>query len=114
MATVVERIRLEKRRNVLLSNLRGLGNLMRGSLCVAMVRCGSPRCACAQSEKHRKLHLTVNLKGRTRTAYVGEPRAAQVQALLDEYDRARAIIDELTAVNLELLRPTVAGKAKKS
>lgn len=86
--------------------MRGLGNLMRGTLYTAHVRCGAPRCECAHGEKHAKLHLSVNFKGRTRGLYVGEKRADAVAALLEEYQRAWRIIEGLTEVNLELLRPT--------
>lgn len=111
MTTDLERIRLEKRRGALLRQLRGLGNLMRGSLVTARVKCGSPTCECSQGRKHEKLHLSVNLKRRTRTAYVGERRAEEVGALLDEYRRAWRIIEELTEVNLDLLRPPRNCKA---
>lgn len=96
---------LLERRDAALRELRTLGNLMRGSLVLAGVRCGAPRCECAKGVKHLKKHLKVTLKGHTRTAYVGEQRAPEVQQLLSEYLRARALIEELTAVNLELLRP---------
>jgi hypothetical protein len=113
MPTELERIRLEKQRVVLLGQLRGLGNLMRGSVVTARVKCGNPRCECAEGLKHAKVHLSVNLNGRTRVAYVGEKRAEEVEALLAEYRRAWRLIEELTKVNLELLRPTRNRKAGK-
>jgi hypothetical protein len=113
MPTTIERIRLEKRRKEALEALHALGNLMRGSLIAAKVKCGNPNCECAHGKKHEKVHLSVNLKGRTRTAYVGENRAPEVDALLSEYRRAWRIIEELTEVNLELLRPTRNRKAGK-
>jgi hypothetical protein len=105
--------RLEKRRDALVERLRGLGNLMRGTVYTTYVRCGAPKCECATGEKHAKLHLSVNLKGRTRTAYVGERRAQQVEALIAEYHRAWRIIEELTEVNLELLRTSRRRRAGK-
>ena len=113
MPTELERIRLEKRRDVLLEQVRGLGNMMRGSLYTAQVRCGAPKCECAKGEKHKKVHLSVNFKGRTRGAYVGESRAEEVDALIAEYRRAWRLIEELTEINLELLRPTRNRKSGK-
>ena len=113
MPTELERIRLSKRRDKALHELQNLGNLMRGSLVTTGVRCGAPNCECAKGHKHQKVHLSVNLKGRTRTAYVGEKRADQVQELLDEYRRAWRLIEELTEINLELLRPTKSRKAAR-
>ncbi len=106
MTTEIERVRLKKRRANLLRELRNLGNLMRGTLYTTHVRCGSPRCECAHGKKHAKLHFSVNMKGRTRSMYVGEKRAEEVGALLSEYQRAWRVIEDLTEVNLELLRST--------
>ena len=109
MLTDRERGKLEQRRDALLAELRGLGNLMRGTVVEVGVKCGRPGCACAQGEKHRKVHLSLNLGGHTRGCYLGEERAAAVVPLLAEYERAWRLINALTAVNLELLRGTHPG-----
>ena len=66
MLTERDRIRLERQRDALLQELREVGNLMRGTIVEVGVKCGRPGCACEQGEKHRKIHLSVNLRGRTR------------------------------------------------
>jgi len=109
MLTDRERHRLEQRRDALLVQLRGLGNLMRGTVVEVGVKCGRPGCACAQGERHRKLHLSLNLGGRTRGCYLGEERAAAVAPLIAEYERAWRLINALTTVNLDLLRGTHPG-----
>ncbi len=113
MLTDRERKRLERRRDALIAELGGLGNLMRGTVVETEVRCGRPGCACEQGEKHRKVHLSVNLQGRTRGCYLGREREAVVAPLLAEYERAWRLINDLTAVNLELLRGAgpVTGRA---
>lgn len=114
MDSNLARVRLEKRRDTLLEHLRSVGNLMRGSIYTTYVRCGAAGCECVTGEKHGKLHLSVNMKGRTRTAYVGERRAEEVGALIAEYHRAWSLIEELTEVNLELLRPSRGRKGAKA
>jgi len=109
MLTDRERHRLEQLRDALLVQLRGLGNLMRGTVVEVGVKCGRLGCGCAQGEKHRKVHLSLNLGGRTRGCYLGEERAAAVAPLLAEYARAWRLINELTTVNLDLLRGTHPG-----
>ena len=104
MLTDRERHRLEQQRDALLAELRGLGNLMRGTVVEVGVKCGRPGCVCGQGEKHRKVHLSLNLGGRTRGCYLGEARAAAVAPLIAEYERAWRLINELTAVNPALLR----------
>jgi hypothetical protein len=109
MLTDQERHRLERQRDALLQELRGVGNLMRGTIVKVGVKCGRPGCACDQGAKHRKVHLSVNLQGRTRGCYLGRAREAAVAPLLAEYERAWRLINELTAVNLALLRGTHPG-----
>ena len=100
---ILQRIELEKRRDALLEQLRGIGNLMRGTLVPTKVRCGRKGCVCETGEKHVKIHLSLNLHGRTRGCYVGG-REAGVASLIREYQRARNLIEQLTEVNLELIR----------
>ncbi len=109
MLTANERRKLEQQRDALLAELRGLGNLMRGTIGEVGVTCGRPGCACTQGVKHRKVHLSVNLHGRTRSCYLGREREAVVAPLLAEYARAWRLINDLTAVNLALLRGTHPG-----
>ena len=104
-----ERRRLEQQRDALIAQVRGVGNLMRGTVIQVGVKCGRPGCECEGGEKHQKVHLSVNLGGRTQGCYLGQARAALVVPLIAEYQRAWRVINELTAVNLELLRGTHPG-----
>jgi len=113
MMTSPDRRKLEQQRDALLAELRGLGNLMRGTIGTVGVKCGRPGCACAQGVRHRKVHLSVNLHGRTRSAYLGREREALVAPLIAEYARAWRLITDLTAVNLALLRGTHPGGAPR-
>ncbi len=110
---ILKRIQLEKRRDDLIAELRSLGNLMRGSLVATRVKCGRKGCVCESGDKHIKVHLSVNLRGRTRGCYVGPVREPAVAALLAEYERAWRIIDDLTEVNLELLRGEHPGGRRR-
>lgn len=113
MLTPSDRRRLERHRDALLAQLRGLGNLMRGTVVQLGVKCGRPGCACAQGAKHVKRHLSVNLAGRTQSCYLGAEREAVVAPLLAEYQRAWRLINELTAVNLALLRGAHPGGPRR-
>jgi hypothetical protein len=114
MTNALTRIRLEQQRDALVAELRDLGNLMRGTLVQARVKCGRKGCECEKGEKHEKVHLCLNFHGRTRNLYVGQGRKESVENLVREYQRARRIIDELTEVNLELLRGDHPGGQQRS
>ncbi len=114
MTAILNRIQLEQQRDVLIEQLRGLGNLMRGTLIQAHVKCGRKGCECEHGEKHEKVHLCLNFRGRTRNLYVGRGRKDAVASLVREYQRARQIIEKLTEVNLELLRGEHPGGQMRS
>ncbi len=109
MLTDRERKRLEQEREALVEQFRGLGNLMRGTVIQVGVTCGRAGCGCERGEKHRKVHLSVNLGGRTRGCYLGREREALVAPLIAEYQRAWRVINALTTVNLALVRGTHPG-----
>jgi len=109
MTTTPDRSRLERQRDALLEQVRGLGNLMRGTVVEVGVKCGRAGCECARGEKHRKLHLAVNWQGRSHGCYLGRERAEVVAPLIAEYERAWGLINALTAVNLALVRGTHPG-----
>ncbi len=114
MVTILDRIRLEKQRDALIEQLRGVGNLMRGSLVNTKVRCGRKGCVCETGEKHEKLHLSLKLHGRSKGCYVGRGREEAVAGLINEYQRAWHIIEQLTEINLELLRGDHPGGQKRN
>jgi len=104
----LHRIQLEKQRDALLEQLHGIGNLMGGTLVQTKVRCGRKGCVCESGERHVKVHLSLNLHGRTRGCYVGG-REEAVGNLIREYQRAWQVIERLTEVNLELIRGNHPG-----
>ena len=98
-------LHLEARRDALLAQLHAVPNLMRGSVYARLRKCGRAACPCATGgPKHPTRQLTVTLRGRTRTRYVRQGELEHVQTLIAAYHDVWAIVEELTAVNLALLR----------
>ncbi len=98
-------LHLEARRDAVLARLHALPNLMRGSVYDRLRKCGRAACPCATGgPKHPTRQLTVTLRGQTRTRYVRQAELEHVQALIAAYHALWAIVEELTAVNLALLR----------
>ncbi len=96
--------RLERKRERLLDELRNLPDLMRGKVYERSRQCGRASCTCASGgPRHAGLQLSVNLGGRTRSRYVRQGERAAVEAKLAAYRRLWELVDELTAVNLDLL-----------
>ena len=96
---------LEDRRDALLARLHLLPNFMRGTVYERPRKCGRRSCVCAKGgPKHLTRQLVVNLHGKTHARYVRTADMARVQTLLAGYEELWQIVNELTEVNLELLR----------
>ena len=97
-------LRLRRKRERLLDELRHLPDLMRGKVYERERKCGRAACTCASGgPRHPGLQLTVNLGGRTRTRYVRQGERAAVEAKVAGYRRLWELVEELTEVNLALL-----------
>jgi hypothetical protein len=97
-----------KRQRELLRYLRDLlvGNVMRGSVVETTRRCGKMNCRCARDEKkeHPQLLLSVSMGGQTRTAHIDRAHVDEVKCATSNYRRLTELLDQLTEVNIKLLR----------
>jgi len=97
--------RLVKRRQRLLAKLPPLDELVRGSLVERAVRCGKPSCRCADGKLHGAVYLSVTHRG-GRTEQISVPRqlVATVRHGIAVYQRCWEILEQVAAVNRDLLR----------
>ncbi|MCY4025514.1 MAG: hypothetical protein OXH75_04275 [Acidobacteria bacterium] len=97
---------LRRRRTVLLRQLPPLKAILRGSLIERFKRCGRPGCKCARGIGHGpKVYLSVSMpKARPVMVYVPQEDRSQVEQFVANYRRTRQLLDEIAAINLELLR----------
>jgi hypothetical protein len=97
---------LRKRRNVLVRQLPPLKSILRGSLIERYKRCGKPGCKCAEGRGHGpKYYLSVSFPGqRPQMDYVPQEEYSQAAEFVANYRRAREILEEICAINRELLR----------
>ena len=98
--------RLARRRRTLLERLAGLGPVLRASLLERYTQCGKAGCKCMQGEKHGPAYyLTVSYaKGKTRQVYVPKDLRPLVERWIQNYHHAMTTLEELSAINLELIR----------
>jgi hypothetical protein len=97
---------LRRRRRQLLRRLPALETLLRGSLIERYKRCGKPGCKCATGPGHGpKYYLSVSIPGsHPQMDYVPQADYPEVIKRLNNYHRVRDIIEEVCAINRELLR----------
>jgi hypothetical protein len=97
---------LRQQRESLLRELPPFDAVLRGSLIERYKRCGKPGCKCAQGPGHGpKYYLSVSRSNeRPSMAYVPQANYARAVEYIGNYRRIRHILDELCAINSELLR----------
>ena len=104
--------KLKRRRETLGKTLVGLGPLMRGSVVELATTCGNPNCRCTRGHKHKKLFYSMSRKGKTTLVYLGKSRAPLARQYSDNYKRLLEIVEEMTTINMQLLRGNGTGKTR--
>ena len=97
---------LRKRRQSLLRKLPPLDAVLRGSLIERYKRCGKPGCKCADGPGHGpKYYLSVSFPGeRPQMDYVPQENLEATRALVANFHEVRTTLEEVCAINRELLR----------
>ncbi len=81
-----------------------LGPVMRGSVVKIANKCGNPNCRCAQGQKHHQLYFSVSKKGKTKLIFLGKSKVQKARKYSDNYKTMVAIIEEMTDINMQLLK----------
>ena len=97
---------LRARRRRLAKGLPDLEGLLRGSLVEQGRRCGKAGCRCARGELHGPyLYLAVGRgPALSRMVYVASSLEEKVRSRIELTAAAEAALEEISAINLELLR----------
>ncbi len=97
---------LRRRRRKLARDLPPLDQVLRGSLTETYKRCGRPNCHCADGPGHgpKRYLVTSQPGGRPRREYVPNAAHERVADLIGNFRRLRAALNEICAINAELLR----------
>ena len=100
-------LRIKKRKRALEKRLGTLTPLMRGSVVELRTTCGQANCRCARGDKHKKIYFSMSTKGKTKLIYLGKERAAIATQYTANYKALADLVDELTIINMDLLRADV-------
>ena len=98
---------LRKRRHQLVRGLPPIEQIVRGSLMETYKRCGRPNCHCVDGPGHgpkRYLSTIARSGERPRLGYVPNAVYAQVAEFLANFRKLREMLNEVCAINAELLR----------
>ncbi len=96
---------IQKQKAELMAELASLGHLIRGSLISTGKKCGRKTCACTKGKLHPHSYLSVSSgTGRNRTVYIKPSDAETVRLGIAAYQRAWEILDQLGALNVQLIK----------
>jgi hypothetical protein len=97
---------LRKRRRQLVLGMPPIEEVMRGTMTTSFLRCGRPNCHCAAGPGHGPKHyLSISQPtGRPRRYYVRNADVERVKQSIGTLNKLRDILDQICAINTELLR----------
>lgn len=98
--------RLAAQRRKLRVQLERLGPVLRASLIERFTQCGRAGCKCMQGQKHGPAYyLAVSYaQGRTRQVYVPKHLRPLAEKWVRNYHQALTVLEQLSSINLELMR----------
>ena len=109
------RQQLEGRRLKLTAQIPDLAQVVRGSLFERSRRCGSATCHCATGEGHRTTYLSVSAAaGKSVQVTVPAELVPVVRTWTDNYKRLSDLVEEVSAVNRQLLRERLVEEDQPS
>ena len=94
----------ERRTRSRLAQLISQRGLLRGSLLLRRRVCGKPNCKCTRGQKHESLYLVISEGGRTRQLYVPRDWESRVRRWVEEYHRARQLMEEISRIYWDKVR----------
>ena len=104
-------------RRMLDSRLKQLvpaGPVLAASLAQVNKRCGQPSRSCHHGGPlHQAHHLTFREAGKTRTVYVPQELLDEVRSWVQEHQRLKAVIQEVSQLTLALIQGHVQDRRRR-
>lgn len=99
-------------RKALLKELSTLTHLIRGSSFKRYSTCSRENCDCHTGKRHGpRYYLVVNEEGRQRQKYLPAGQVPHVVDGIEQYHRLQEIVEEITQINLALIKEKAYGKS---
>ena len=97
-----------------LKQLVPTGPVLAASLARVNKRCGQPSCSCHHGGPlHQAHHLTFTEGGKTRTVYVPRDLLEEVRGWVQEHQRLKGLIHEISQLTLALIQGHVAHRKRR-
>jgi hypothetical protein len=105
---------IRQMRDSRLKQLAPAGPVLAATLSQVSKRCGQPTCSCHHGGPlHQAHHLVFRLEGKTHTVYVPQDLLDEVRTWVQEHQRLKALIQEISQLNLALIRGHVQDRKRR-
>jgi hypothetical protein len=106
---------LQTRLERVVADAPDLAEVLRGTVGERFVRCGKPGCRCQDGPGHGPVYyVSISLgAGKTKQVTLSEGDYDLARRYADNYSRLREIVEEVSAINREILRERRKHKRKQ-
>jgi len=103
-----------EQRTLLLEKLRRLMPLMKGSLALVELTCGTPSCRChTTGPKHKGYYFSYRLRGKSHTVYIPKRFQNEVKQAHAHWLELKRLLEEWTASEVQELRQKAKPSTKE-
>ncbi len=95
---------LRKKANSIRSQMRSIGQMIKGSIVIRMLSCGKENCKCRKGILHRAIYITYKEEGKTKTIYVAKEHEAEALMMCANYKKMKELLHKLTLTNIEIVK----------
>ena len=100
--------KLIEERTELLKELATLTQMLHGSFLERYSVCSRKNCKCHSGERHGpRYYVVVNINGKQNQKYIPITQVSAAMKGIDQYKRLGEIVEEITQINLKLIREGV-------
>lgn len=107
--TLIQRFLLAR-----LKQTQARGPVLAASLVTIHRRCGRPGCHCAKGSGHPAFYLTRKDLGKTKTVYVPQDLMEDVQSWIQEHQRLKTLLQEISQLALARVQTHVRHRRLKA
>ena len=101
---------LKRKKQKALDKLLARNDMIRGSLVKTWKKCGRAGCRCESGEMHPHTYLSTSGKKGNTIVYVRPEQEAAFRRGVSAYRNAVSLLDEISRVNIEIIREGVADE----
>ena len=94
----------ERKLRSAINKLLSQQGVIHGTLIVRQRVCGKGNCRCAKGQLHESLYLVATEAGKGRQMYVPRQWESAVRQWIEQYARARRLMDELSSMHWQKVR----------